>query len=83
MHPNNLRRMVKELCRRNGVPGWETIRGHSLRIGTAQSMRRMGLSLADITHAGRWKSPAMPIHYTKALESGENPVHRLFRESGT
>ena len=48
-------------CRHRG-PG---IRGHSLRVGGAQSLAAGGASIVEMQTACRWQSPAMPGHYAR------------------
>ena len=39
--------------------------GHSLRVGSTQSLASQGASLVEMQNAGRWQSPAMPGHYAR------------------
>ena len=54
------------------------ISGHSLRVGSAVSLARAGVSVVDMQTAGRWKSADMPAHYAKAelAERGALPPLR-------
>ncbi len=42
------------------------VRGHSLRVGSAQSLARAGAGLVEMQTVGRWKSPGMPARYARA-----------------
>ena len=39
--------------------------GHSLRVGSAQSMATRGASLVEMQTDGRWTSPTMPGRYSR------------------
>ena len=39
--------------------------GHSLRVGSAQSMATRGTSLVEMQTDGRWTSPTMPGRYSR------------------
>ena len=58
------RNAIKHRAREAGVEGF--ISGHSLRVGSAVSLAQAGASVVDMQVAGRWKSPQMPAHYTRA-----------------
>ena len=51
--------------------------GHSLRIGSAQSLAAGGASLVEMQTAGRWQSPAMPGHYARGQLAARGAVARL------
>lgn len=44
------------------------ISGHSCRVGAAQDQIAAGATTAQTTIAGRWRSDAMPIRYTRHLQ---------------
>ena len=51
--------------------------GHSLRIGSAQSLAERDASLVSIMHDGRWKSSAMPGRYVAGQLTERSAVARL------
>ena len=51
--------------------------GHSLRVGSAQSLAAGGASLVEMQTAGRWQSPAMPGHYARGQLAARGAVARL------
>ncbi len=51
--------------------------GHSLRIGSAQSLVRAGAQLPEAMLAGRWTTPAMLSRYAKAELAQNGAVARL------
>ncbi|MDE0191406.1 MAG: tyrosine-type recombinase/integrase [Gammaproteobacteria bacterium] len=55
------------------------VSGHSLRVGTAQSLVENGASLVDVQVAGRWTSPEMPARYVRGQEASRGAVARLRR----
>ena len=58
-----------EVCGRVG--------GHSLRVGSAQSLATAGASLVEVQVAGRWQSPLMPGHYAQEQLAKQGAVARL------
>lgn len=51
--------------------------GHSLQIGSAQSLAECGASLVEKQHAGRWTSPWMLALYSRRTEASRSAVARL------
>ncbi|MCY3949557.1 MAG: tyrosine-type recombinase/integrase [Acidimicrobiaceae bacterium] len=51
--------------------------GHSLRIGTAQSLVRSGAQLPEAMLAGRWATPTMLSRYASAELAAHGAVSRL------
>ena len=51
--------------------------GHSLRVGSAQSLAAGGASLVEMQTAGRWQSPSMPGHYARGQLAARGAVARL------
>ena len=51
--------------------------GHSLRVGSAQSLAAGGASLVEMQTAGRWQSPAMPGYYARGQLAARGAVARL------
>ena len=51
--------------------------GHSLRVGSAQSLAAAGASVVEMQQAGRWKSPAMPGQYARKQMARRGAVARL------
>ncbi len=54
------------------------ISGHSCRIGGAQYLRENDMSTTEIMHYGDWKTPIMPLRYTKHLDASKSGMARLF-----
>ena len=79
--PRSVRRIIKARAEAAGVEG--RVSGHSLRVGTAQSLAARGATVIEMQQAGRWQSPAMPGHYARAELAGRGAVARLlYRISG-
>lgn len=72
-------RSVARIIGRRGeeVLGRRGLRGHSLRVGSAQELTARGASLVELQVAGRWTSPVLPAHYGRAQIAGRGAVARL------
>ena len=51
--------------------------GHSLRVGSAQSLATAGASLVEMQVAGRWQSPNMPGYYAQGQLARQGAVAKL------
>ena len=65
LHPDSIRRRLRQAAQAAGLPDWRSITGHSGRVGMSQDLAAAGFALPELMTAGRWKSPRMPA-----------PVHR-------
>ena len=54
-----------------------SVSGHSLRVGSAQSLAAAGTSLVEMQQAGCWESPTMPGHYARAELASRGAVDRV------
>ena len=70
-----VRRIVIRRARAAGVDG--RVSGHSLRVGSAQSLAMAGASLVEMQVVGRWRSPIMPGHYARGQLARQGAVARL------
>lgn len=64
LSPGSIRAIAKRSIEEAGLKGRYS--GHSMRIGSAQSLLEHGATLAELMQEGRWKSPRMAIHYVSA-----------------
>ena len=71
----SLRRVIKRRCAAAGVEG--RVSGHSLRVGSAQSLASAGAGLVEMQQAGRWQSPTMPARYAAGELAARGAVARL------
>ena len=71
----SIRRIIIRRARDAGVEG--RISGHSLRVGSAQSLATAGASLVEMQLAGRWQSPVMPGRYAQGQLAKHGAVARL------
>ena len=71
----SIRAIVARRVADAGIEG--RVSGHSLRVGSAQSLVRAGASMAELKQAGRWVSDQMPSHYTRAERAGLGAVARF------
>jgi integrase len=46
---------------------WEKISGHSARVGAAQDLLALNISLASVMQTGRWKDTRMPMRYAERV----------------
>ena len=70
-----VRQIIKRRAGEAGLQG--SFSGHSLRVGSAQSLAAGGASLVEMQTAGRWQSPAMPGHYARGEFAARGAVARL------
>ena len=75
----SIRAIIQRWARRAGITG--RVSGHSLRVGSAQSLVSAGATLPELQQAGRWLSAEMPAHYARAERAGRNAVARLRPDS--
>ena len=71
----SLRRIITARCSAAGVEG--RISGHSLRVGSAQSLAAAGAGFVEMQQAGRWQSPTMPARYAAGELAARGAVARL------
>ena len=71
----SIRRIITQWARAAGVDG--RVSGHSLRVGSAQSLATAGASLVEMQVAGRWQSPNMPGYYAQGQLARQGAVARL------
>ncbi|MXX43624.1 MAG: tyrosine-type recombinase/integrase [Acidimicrobiales bacterium] len=74
LSPRSIREIVRSAAAAVGIDGAS---GHSLRIGSAMSLVRVGASLIETQQAGRWASPVMPAHYARNEMVARGAVARL------
>ena len=78
----SVRQVIKDRAKQVGIEGVR-VSGHSLRIGSAQSLARRGASLVELQQAGRWTSPHMPGRYVRGQLASRGPVARIRYKSGS
>ena len=71
----SVRTIIAKRAADAGIEG--RVSGHSLRVGSAQSLAAAGASVVDMQTAGRWKDSAMPAHYARGALAGRGAVARL------
>ena len=72
----SIRNVIQKRARQAGIDGVR-ISGHSLRVGSAQSLALRGASLVELQQAGRWTSPHMPGRYVRGQLASRGPVARI------
>lgn len=78
----SVRQVIKDRAKQVGIDGVR-VSGHSLRIGSAQSLARRGASLVELQQAGRWTSPHMPGRYVRGQLGSRGPVARIRYKMGS
>lgn len=76
LHPHTIRNIVQRCARAAGLRDVR-ISGHSLRVGSAQSLASRGASLVQMQQAGRWESATMPYRYAANEVASRGAVARL------
>ena len=69
------RSIIQKRAAAAGVTG--RISGHSLRVGSAQSLAAAGCGLIELMDAGRWASPQMAGHYARSELAGRGAIAKL------
>ena len=72
----SIRNVIQKRARQAGIDSVR-ISGHSLRIGSAQSLALRGASLVELQQAGRWTSPHMPGRYVRGQLASRGPMARI------
>ena len=72
LRPNQISRRIKQAAQAAGLG--DGFSGHSPRVGMARDLARVGIELPSLMNAGRWRSPAMPAHYTRNESAGKGAV---------
>ena len=75
LHPSSIASILAKRATAAGIGG--RIRGHSLRVGSAQSLVRAGASLPEIQQDGRWASSRMPALYSRKEAASKRGTARL------
>ena len=75
MGADSVRRVIVQRAAAAGIGG--RVSGHSLRVGSAQSLAKRGAGLVAMQKAGRWTSPDMPARYTRSQAAADGAVARL------
>ena len=75
LSPRSVRQIVTDRAKAAGIAG--RVSGHSLRVGSAQSLASAGASVVEMQQAGRWHSPTMPGLYARKQIARRGAVARL------
>ena len=68
------------IVRRSAAVGvTERISGHSLRVGGAQHLQKLGVTMPQLLRAGRWRSEAQAMNYVANLAAEDQIAARLFK----
>ena len=72
LRPNQISARIKQAAQAADLG--DGYSGHSPRVGMARDLARAGTELPSLMNAGRWRSPAMPAHYTRNESAGKGAV---------
>jgi hypothetical protein len=61
---------------------WERISGHSARVGAAQDLLAINISLASVMQAGRWKDTRMPMRYAERVPAAQSGMAQAAKQQG-
>ncbi len=81
LHPSSVGSILAKRATAAGIEG--KIRGHSLRIGSVQSLVRTGASLPEIQRDGRWASSRMPALYVRKEDAARSATAKLRYRAAT
>lgn len=73
-----VRAVIQRRARAAGVAG--RVSGHSLRVGSAQSLVAAGASTAELMQAGRWNDERTALRYAANELAGRGAVARYFED---
>lgn len=76
LSPNQISLRIKKAALVAGLG--DGFSGHSPRVGMAQDLARIGVELTSLMTAGRWRSPAMPAHYTRNETADRGAVAQFY-----
>jgi len=71
----SVRTIIQQRAKAAGVEG--RVSGHSMRVGSAQSLAVAGATVVDMQQAGRWRSPDQPGQYSRRQLAGQGAVARF------
>ncbi|MXY52699.1 MAG: tyrosine-type recombinase/integrase [Gammaproteobacteria bacterium] len=71
----SVRQIVKDRAADAGIE--VRVSGHSLRVGSAQSLRDRGATTADLMDAGRWSRVETMLGYVRTQDATLGPMARL------
>jgi hypothetical protein len=61
---------------------WERLSGHSARVGAAQDLLALNISLASVMQAGRWKDTRMPMRYAERVLATRGGMAQAAKDQG-
>ena len=71
----SIRAIIAKRAADAGIAG--RVSGHSLRVGSAQSLAAAGAGLVELQEAGDWQAPTMPAHYARHQFAARGAVAKL------
>jgi integrase/recombinase XerD len=65
-----------------GKEEWEKLSGHSARVGAAQDLLALNISLASVMQTGRWKDTRMPMRYAERVLATRGGMAQAAKDQG-
>jgi hypothetical protein len=61
---------------------WESLSGHSVRVGAVQDLLALNMDLPSVMQAGRWTDTRMPMRYGERVLAGRGAMARAAKTQG-
>jgi hypothetical protein len=76
--------VFRKVGRWSGLPDeeWQSISGHSVRVGATQDLLALNIDLASVMQTGRWKDTRMPMRYGEKVLARRGGMARAAKEQG-
>ncbi|MFD2178190.1 tyrosine-type recombinase/integrase [Veronia pacifica] len=80
MDHSSIYRVFRRAADELGMGQQLTFSGQSPRVGASQDLAEAGMSIKEIQHQGRWKSPAMPAQYVGNTQARDEAMAKYKRK---
>jgi len=82
--PQNVMTILRKVGQWIGLKNeeWKKISGHSARVGAAQDLLALNISLASVMQAGRWKDTRMPMRYAERVLATRGGMAQAAKDQG-
>lgn len=86
MPPRDNKKPLRPICHNTLVSAFKQVdfnlSGHSARVGSVIEQFRNDIKLYAVQQSGGWKSPLMPVHYGKQIETKNSGSAQLSKKLG-
>jgi integrase len=82
--PQNVMTILRKVGKWIGLDKkeWQTISGHSARVGAAQDLLALNMDLPSVMQAGRWRDTRMPMRYGEKVLASRGAMARAAKQQG-